>query len=84
MYYNALDGVLPSELGLMTNLRELDLAINDLSGPLPSQLGRLTMLNSLDIYLTGSIPSELGMNVGQEGTCRTAPPQQCPDTAGAK
>ena len=65
-------GVLPPELGLLTELRELDLS-NDVyhrlslvSGDIPPELGdlaKLEVLNLQEIYLGGRIPEELG-NLG--------------------
>ena len=60
---NNLIGTIPSELGDLTNLRELALGFNQLSGSLPTELGNLTNLRFLDLrsnQLSGSIPTELG------------------------
>lgn len=55
---------LPSELGQLSNLVDLNLALNrGLTGSLPSSLGLLTKLTNLNIQgcsLTGSIPPEIG------------------------
>ena len=42
-------GVVPSQLGLMTNLEELEFINQAVSGPLPTQLGRLTKLRRFRI-----------------------------------
>lgn len=55
---------LPSEVGLCTNLKELNLTGNfGLTGAVPSEIGQLSKLESLDISMssfTGVIPSEIG------------------------
>ena len=56
-------GLIPAELGQLTNLRHLHLEDNELTGTIPAELGRLTNLRRL--YLDGnkyigSIPAELG------------------------
>jgi len=60
---NSLSGMLPSELGSLTNLQTLDLHNSSLSGTIPSWLGSLTNLQTLDLHnssLSGTIPSWLG------------------------
>ncbi len=60
---NNLVGTLPAELGNITSLRGLLLAVNQLSGTIPTSLGNLSNLSELwifDTQLTGSIPTELG------------------------
>ena len=60
---NGLSGVLPPELGNLTNLRELDLYDNEVSGPLPESLGNLANLASLYLdrnELSGPLPLSLG------------------------
>lgn len=59
-----LTGTLPSELGIMTNLKEIRLTRAQIDGSIPSEVWLLTQLNLLDLHtnnLTGSIPSELGL-----------------------
>jgi hypothetical protein len=61
---NSLNGLIPSELGLMTSIRYLDFDANNISGPLPTELGRMTNLEFCYFgrnSLTGWIPSELGL-----------------------
>jgi Leucine-rich repeat (LRR) protein len=63
-------GTIPSQLGELTGLVELDLGSNQISGTIPTELGRLTKLATLDLgnqvsetrekTLTGTIPTELG------------------------
>ena len=61
---HGLEGLLPSELGDLSALRELDLSWNKvLSGPIPSEIGRLVELRSLNLdlnALSGPIPPGLG------------------------
>ena len=60
---NLLRGNIPSELGLLTNLRWLYLPDNHLQGEIPTELGNLTNLRRLDLsgnQLRGDIPAELG------------------------
>ena len=54
-------GEIPSELGMITTLRSLDLNSNFLTGSLPSELGALTMLTFLTMNnnrFLGQIPTE--------------------------
>ena len=63
LYENGLLGVLPAELGSLTNLQTLHLYENELSGALPAELGSLTNLQTLHLYdnqLSGELPAELG------------------------
>uniref|UniRef100_A0A1J3H4B5 Putative inactive leucine-rich repeat receptor-like protein kinase n=1 Tax=Noccaea caerulescens TaxID=107243 RepID=A0A1J3H4B5_NOCCA len=56
-------GYLPSSLGLLSNLRHLNLRSNELSGILPVELFQAQRLQSLVLYgnsLSGSIPNEIG------------------------
>ena len=51
-----LAGTIPPELGLLTELRELDLHNNQLTGPIPPELGQLVHLQQLNLggnQLTG-------------------------------
>ena len=60
---NGLDGTLPTALGDLSELEQLDLQDNDLSGALPSELADLTNLTSLLLTesraLTGALPDGL-------------------------
>ena len=60
---SGLAGTIPSGLGGLTDLTELNLRGNKLTGAIPAELGALEMLQTLDLAanrLTGAIPSELG------------------------
>jgi hypothetical protein len=57
---------LPSEIFLLSNLRELDLSSNSYSGSVPTEIGLLSDLVELqlgDNKFTGAIPSELGQSL---------------------
>ena len=63
MPFRGLSGILPSELGSLTNLQSLDISSNLLTGPIPREFGDLVDLKTLRLYrnqLTGAIPDELG------------------------
>ena len=62
---NALSGVLPSELGNLTNLQWLDLGGNQLSGGLPSSLGSLSNLQGLHLWLDNQLSGALPSSIGQ-------------------
>ena len=54
---------IPSQLGLLTNLRYLELWGNNLSNSIPPQLGNLTNLVTLSLegnQLMGNLPTQLG------------------------
>lgn len=60
--YNKLTGVLPPELGNLSQLRGLSLSSNRLYGHIPIELGNLFELDALDLSgneLLGPIPAEL-------------------------
>ena len=59
---HGLVGPIPAELGVLSALKRLELALNQLSGPIPPELGNLSALEELWIYeneLSGPIPPEL-------------------------
>jgi hypothetical protein len=56
--------ILPTELGMLTTLVQLDLRETQLTGKIPTELVLLTNLEELDLgenQLTGKIPSKLGL-----------------------
>ena len=60
---NAFTGVIPAELGNLSNLERLYLYGNQLEGSIPAELGNLSNLTWLYLQgnqLEGSIPAELG------------------------
>lgn len=63
LWNNQLSGGIPTQLGDLASLQNLNLFANNLSGSIPAELGNLSALQylSLDVNeLTGSIPAELG------------------------
>ena len=64
---NSLTGPIPSEVGLLRVISEIDLSSNLLVEPLPSELGILTPLRKLSLSnnaLSGAIPAELATTWG--------------------
>ena len=60
---NGLNGIIPSDLGSLTSLVQLDLSTNQLSGEIPLALGSLPNLAYLHLdhnQLSGAIPPQLG------------------------
>ncbi|WP_321371256.1 T9SS type A sorting domain-containing protein [uncultured Draconibacterium sp.] len=58
-----LNGIIPAEIGNLTELRQLNLRYNYLSGSIPAEIGNLTKLTSLylgDNDLAGAIPGTIG------------------------
>ena len=63
LYFNQLNGSIPSELGSLSSLLDLGLSDNQLSGGIPSELGNLSSLEGLYLnfnQLGGGIPPQLG------------------------
>ena len=63
LWGRGLAGQIPSSLGLLEHLVELDLTDNQLTGGIPRELGQLSNLRKLSLSgngLTGEIPPDLG------------------------
>ena len=61
---NNLNGEIPPDLGMFSNLQTLELWGNELSGEIPLELGNLSNLQTLQLgsnELSGEIPPELGL-----------------------
>ena len=59
---NNLTGTIPTELGLLSSLEDLNLEANQLSGTIPTEMGLLSNLKELTLsfnQLTGSVPISL-------------------------
>ena len=60
---DGLNGVLPTELGLLTDLTYLSASSNSLSGTIPTQLGQLSKLTGINLYyndFSGALPTQMG------------------------
>jgi len=62
LFNNDLTGILPSELGRLTNVRLVDLAENAFSGELPTEMAAMTSLHKLHVHqangtLKGKLPA---------------------------
>ena len=58
-----MSGVIPNEIGLLTNLTYLNLAFNQFTGGIPEEIGNLTELTFLNLNrnpLGGDIPASIG------------------------
>lgn len=55
--FNHLEGTIPSELGLLTNLLTLSLSTDGLFGTVPTQLCDLTLLQNLDLGMPAYLRS---------------------------
>ncbi|CAB9519411.1 Leucine Rich Repeat [Seminavis robusta] len=61
---NRLEGSIPNELSLLSNVGVVDLSGNELKGSMPYTIGNMNNLTSLvldDNQLSGQIPSEMGL-----------------------
>ena len=61
---NNLDGVLPPEIGLLSDMDALELVGNRLGGPIPSEVGWLTALRTFNLlgnHWTGALPTTVGL-----------------------
>lgn len=59
-----LTGTLPTEVGLLANLAQVDLCCNGIEGTIPSQFGTLVRLDSFALHanlLSGTIPTQLDL-----------------------
>jgi Leucine-rich repeat (LRR) protein len=66
LFNTSLDGTIPAEISLLTNLEHLNFEGNHLKSYIPTEIGLLTALNlffASATYLTGTIPTELGQLV---------------------
>jgi len=63
LHWNALSGALPTQVGLLSVLEELDLSYNNFGGTLPTELFSLTSLKKLELSraqrggLSGDLPA---------------------------
>ncbi|OIW04161.1 hypothetical protein TanjilG_00721 [Lupinus angustifolius] len=83
LYENNIEGVIPPELGNLTNLVSLGLYNNNISGTIPPSLGNLKSLVFLRLNnnrLTGPIPKELVnlrnlkvLDISNNNLCGTIP-----------
>lgn len=63
LLFNNMEGNLPSSIGQLTNLENLELSFNKLEGAIPSEIGSLKNLKVLAFNgnnLTGTIPTSIG------------------------
>mmetsp|Transcript_3144 Transcript_3144/g.7563 ORF Transcript_3144/g.7563 Transcript_3144/m.7563 type:complete len:464 (+) Transcript_3144:395-1786(+) len=61
--HNHLEGHIPSEIGHLINLTDMDLRSNKIIGMIPTEIGSLLILTGLLLMnneLTGQIPTEIG------------------------
>ena len=58
---NSLSGNIPTEIGKLSSVTDINLSNNDLTGQIPSELGLLTKVDTITLSrntLTGTIPTE--------------------------
>ena len=75
VYTNALTGALPTEIGLLTGLVNLDSSANNFDGTIPTELALLSDLQYLNIsliQLTGTVLSYLDNGMICVGVCVAA------------
>jgi Leucine-rich repeat (LRR) protein len=62
LFENQLSGPLPSQIGILSNLKQLVASGNQINGSIPEQIGSLTTLLDLRLSnnsITGSIPQSM-------------------------
>jgi len=62
IYESELRGIIPTEIGYLSQLESLDLSHTNIQGTIPSEIGNLRNLRSLlldDVPLTGNLPSTI-------------------------
>lgn len=67
--HNGLIGNIPSELGQLSKVEDVDFSTNQIEDVIPAELGQLISLKKIDFsynQLNGSIPSELGQLINLE------------------
>ncbi|MDY8138495.1 hypothetical protein [Aquimarina sp. 2201CG5-10] len=60
---NSFTGIIPAEIGLLTDVIFINLGLNQLTGTIPNELGQLTKVTSLYLnnnQLSGTIPNAIG------------------------
>lgn len=60
---NQIEGEIPSEIGLCSNLIKLSIERNEFTSSLPTEMGRLFLLETLEMrinHFNGTIPTEIG------------------------
>ncbi len=60
---NNLTGEIPQEIGQLSELKKLNLALNNLTGKIPKEIGQLSELKELNLAINniaGEIPKEIG------------------------
>ena len=65
MYYNQLNGTIPSTISTMSSLQILWMQNNQLSGPIPSTIGSLSSLTTLILSTNSALNSTLPDSITQ-------------------
>ncbi|KAF3455555.1 hypothetical protein FNV43_RR00187 [Rhamnella rubrinervis] len=63
LYENHLSGSIPSTIGNLSKLSDLELGFNNINGSIPKEVGQLSSLKRLSLsnnHISGSIPSSIG------------------------
>lgn len=55
LHGNVLIGTIPKEIGLLKNLKVLDLGSNQLAGPIPLELGNLSNIIKMSVQFECSL-----------------------------